>query len=251
MHPLIERELLAEPEVAREHGADRAARAIERHGAVAAAARGCRSRRSARARGRRPPRGRSARTRRRVDARRGSPRRTSRACARRAPRRPAAARGGAPRAATARPTGPSRARAPASPGRHWSTIRASRCACEDASAPARRAVRASPTAPVGVLDRLGEQRLAGGEVVVDERARDAGGHRDPRDPHVVDAVARDPLDRRGEDPLAGAGVAPARRAGASRRPAARAPALIARGPPARGRRARRPPPRARDSGPHS
>ena len=53
-----------------------------------------------------------------------------------------------------------------------------------------------------MLERLGEQGLAGGEVVVDERGRDPRVHRDAGDPHRVDPVARDPLDRRVEDPLA-------------------------------------------------
>jgi hypothetical protein len=53
-----------------------------------------------------------------------------------------------------------------------------------------------------VLERLGQQRLAGGEVVVHEGRRDAGVHGDAGDPHAVDPVAGDPLDRRVQDPLA-------------------------------------------------
>src|SRR4051794_35665010 len=53
-----------------------------------------------------------------------------------------------------------------------------------------------------VLERFGQQGLAGGEVVVHERRRDARVHRDACDAHGVDAVARDPADRGVEDPLA-------------------------------------------------
>ena len=55
-----------------------------------------------------------------------------------------------------------------------------------------------------MLERLGQERLAALEVVVDERCRDAGVHRDPRDPHGVDSVGRDPLDGGVEDLLPGA-----------------------------------------------
>ena len=52
---------------------------------------------------------------------------------------------------------------------------------------------------VGVLERLGQQRVARGEVVVQQRGGDAGLHRDPGDPHVVDPLARDQLDGGVED----------------------------------------------------
>src|SRR4029077_19420644 len=55
---------------------------------------------------------------------------------------------------------------------------------------------------VGVLDRLLEQGVARGEVVVDEPGGDARLGRDPRDAQVVDAVARDQRHRRVEQPLA-------------------------------------------------
>ncbi len=44
---------------------------------------------------------------------------------------------------------------------------------------------------VGVVERLSEQGVAGVEVVVDERGRDARLHRDPGDPHAVDPLAGD------------------------------------------------------------
>jgi len=50
-------------------------------------------------------------------------------------------------------------------------------------------VTCSSGAIAGVLERLGEQAVARGEVVVQESGRDAGLHRDPRDPDVVDALA--------------------------------------------------------------
>jgi hypothetical protein len=54
---------------------------------------------------------------------------------------------------------------------------------------------------VGVLERLFEQGVARGEVVVDEPRGDARLRRDPRDPHVVDALARDEPHRRVEQPF--------------------------------------------------
>ncbi len=57
---------------------------------------------------------------------------------------------------------------------------------------------------VGVLDRLLQQRVARGEVVVHEARGHARVGRDARDAHVVDPLARDPSHRRVEDPLPGA-----------------------------------------------
>ena len=100
---------------------------------------------------------------------------------------------------------------------------------------------------VGVVERLGEQCLAAGEVVVDERGRDAGVHRDPRDPDAVDPLAGDPAHRGGEDPLARPGAV-ARAVGSRRARRLRAPGRGQRGS---GRRTTRPPRSRRDSGPHS
>ena len=89
---------------------------------------------------------------------------------------------------------------------------------------------------VRVLERLLEERLAGLEVVVDERGRDARVHRDARDPDLVDPVARDPLHGGGEDALAGAPL----RCGC---------AWSLRGPRGFGRRTRRWPPRGARAAP--
>ena len=86
-------------------------------------------------------------------------------------------------------------------GRHWPIIDCRRSACEAAERLAGRDPRVAG-AGVGVVERLGEQCLAGLEVVVHERGRDAGVHRDPRDPDAVDPLAGDPADRGGEDPVA-------------------------------------------------
>ena len=51
-------------------------------------------------------------------------------------------------------------------------------------------------------ERLRQQRLAGGEVVVHEGGGHAGVDGDASDPHVVDPVGGDPVDRSVEDPLA-------------------------------------------------
>ena len=95
--------------------------------------------------------------------------RTSRAGARRAPRRPGAARDGAPRAATARPTAPSprverRRRRQALIDHRPQALGVRGRRQLAAGDPGVAGVR------VGVVERLREQRLAGREVVVDERA---------------------------------------------------------------------------------
>ena len=82
-------------------------------------------------------------------------------------------------------------------GRHWSII---------AAAARRRAAASSGAdahvagALVGVLERLGQQRVARIEVVVDERRRHARVRRDAGDAHLVDPFAGDPPHRRVEDP---------------------------------------------------
>jgi len=50
---------------------------------------------------------------------------------------------------------------------------------------------------VGVVERFREQSVTGLEVVVDKCARDPRLHRDPGDPHAVDALAGDLAHGRG------------------------------------------------------
>ena len=71
------------------------------------------------------------------------------------------------------------------------------------SGASRSGIRYAADPVIGVGQRLGQQRLARVEVVVDQRRRDPGVDRDPGDADVVDPLAGDPRDGRREDPLAG------------------------------------------------
>src|SRR4029078_1924155 len=92
---------------------------------------------------------------------------------------------------------------------------------------------------VRVFERLLQERVAGLEVVVDERGRHARGHRDPRDADIIDAVARNALYGRGENALArpavGLGRAHSRSALIRSANQAIAPSRCDRGPSSRSR----------------